>query len=211
MRKLTKTFFLLCGLSFALAAFPVFGQQGEVEINRQPLKDFAKAVKAKRLDWTKPFSVEAEVVLTKEGKFDKEKTKFIKSEGDTALTEAVKQAFEAAGESGWFGYLNQLGAENIKLSVSQNTEVFSMLLISEHETLERSRTVASALNMMVKFVLMSDENGKKKLGDDEKKLLRNTKVTAEEKSVTINVSIPAADFQEMMRRRLDEKKEETAK
>ena len=64
---------------------------------------------------------------------------------------------------------------------------------------------------MVAMALHADKNGYKKLGDDEKKLLSGTKVTAEEKSVTINISIPAADFQEMARRKFNEKKEEAAK
>jgi hypothetical protein len=211
MKNPVKSFFFLCGVVLALAAFPVFGQQDEIVIDKKPLKDLAVSVKAKNLDWTKPFLVEAEMVLTKDGKFDREKTKFTREQGDAEMVEIVKQAIEATGESGWLGYLRMQGIDNFKLSASQTAEVFSVLMISEQPTPERAKTCSSGFNGLIQMALMLDKNGTKKLGDDEKKLLSGTKVTAKEKSVTIDISIPAQDFQEMMRRKFNESKETTAK
>ena len=211
MKRFIKSIFLLCGLILCLAAFPVFGQEGsgEFEINRKPLKDFAASVKGKNIDWTKPFLVEAETVLTKEGFFDK--TKFTKTEGDAETVEAVKQAFEAVGESGWFGYLSQQGIKEIKIAAAQTSENFSVSIVSEQLTVARANTISSGMNAVVTFALMADKNGLKKLGDDEKKLLNATRVTTQEKTVNINVSLAAGDFQEMVRRGLSETKEKTAK
>lgn len=213
MKRFLNSTFLLCGIALLLAAFPVFGQEtpNEIEINKKSLKDFAESVKAKSLDWSKSFSVEAETVLTKEGKFDKEKTKFTKAEGDAELVETVKQAFEAAGESGWFVYLSNQGIKEVKLSASQNSVTFSFSLLSEQATLERANTIASAFNGLVHMVLTMDKNGIKKLDEDEKKLLKGAKVTAREKTVNINISLAANDFQEMVRRKLNESKETKAK
>ncbi len=214
MKILLNSILLLGGVIISLAAFPVFGQnqRAEIVINKKPLKEFAASVKAKKLDWTKPFLVEVETGLTKDGKFDKEKTKFTKTEGDAETVEAVKRAFEAAGESGWFGYLSQQGIKEIKISVAQNSENFSALIFFEEPSPERARTLSSGLNAMVNAALMADKNGWKKLGADEKKLLSGAEVTAREKTVNINVSLAASDFQEMVRRGLsDEKVEITAK
>jgi hypothetical protein len=210
MKRFPISIFLLCGVALILAAFPVFGQRDNFEFNKKPLKDLAESVKAKNIDWAKLFRVEAETVLTKNGKFDKEKTKFTRTEGDAQLVEVVKQSFEAFGESGWFGYLRMQGIENLKLSASQNAESFFVLIISEQPTPERAATIASAFNGLVQMALLMDKNGTKKLNDDEKKLLSGAKVIRVEKSVTINILLSAQDFQEMVKRRLVESKENTA-
>jgi hypothetical protein len=207
MKKFAKSISLLCGLILSLAASSAFGQKGsgEFEINRKPLKDFAASVKTKSIDWTKPFLVEAETALNRDGRF--EQTKFTKTEGDTGIVAVVKQAFEAAGESGWFGYLSQQGMKEIKISAVQNAENFAVSIVSEQPTPERANTLSSGMNALVNFVLMADKNGLKKLGDDEKKLLNGAKVTAREKTVNINLSLAAGDFQEMIRRHLSEGKD----
>ncbi len=213
MKRFVNSIFLLCGIALSLAAFPVFGQETSngFEINKKPLKNFAESVKAKNLDWSKLFSVEAETVLTKEGKFDKEKTKFTKTEGDAELVEAVKQAFKAVGESGWFGYLNMQGIKEVKLSASQNSETFSFSLFSEQSTLERANVIASGVNGLVHMVLLLDKNGAKKLGEDEIKLLQGARAGVQEKTVNINISLSASNFQEMVKRRINEAKETKAK
>jgi hypothetical protein len=210
MKRFLNSFFLLCGLSLALAALPVFGQS-EAVVNKESLKDFAAYLKTKNIDWTKSFLVEAETVLSKDGKFDREKTKFTKTEGDAELIEVAKKGFEAAGESGWLVHLKNQDVDNIKMSASQNSEIFTFSLIFEQLTPQRAATLTSGLNMLFKTALMFDKNGTKKLADDEKKLLTGTKVTAQEKTVNINVSLAANDFREIVRRKLNEEKEKTAK
>ena len=213
MSKFVKSFFLLCGVSFALAAFPVFGQQSEkeIQINKKPLQDFAESVKDKisrrEIDLEKPFSVELESVLTKDGRFDAKNTKFTKTEGDAKLVYVVKQGFEAIGDSGWLAYLSSQGIQQIKLSAMQDSDTFSFSVISALPTIERANTISSGLSFVVSAALMMDRNGIKKLGDDEKKLLNNTRINAKGKIVNINISLPAADFREMLERRMNESKE----
>lgn len=213
MKKLAASIFLLCGVAFGLAALPVCGQErpDSFEINKKPLKDFAEFARQKDVDWTKPFLVEAEIVLTKDGKFDNGKSKFTKSEGDAGVVGVVKRAFEAVGDSGWFGYLTNQDIKSVKLSAAQNSEIFSVSIILAQPTPERANVISSQVNTLVNAALLFDKNEVKKLGADEKKLLSNTRVTAEKKIVIINVSLPAADFRELVKRRLSEPKEATAK
>jgi len=211
MSRLVNSIFLLCGLILGLAAFPVFGQEnsGGIEINKRPLKDLAESIKEKKLDWTKPFLVEVEGSLTKEGRFNTAKTKFIKSEGDAKLVEVVKQTFVAVGDSGWLRYLSSQGIEQVKISAAQNSENFSVSIISQQPTVAKANTLSSGLNSIVTAALLLDKNGYKKLGNDEIKLLNGTRTTVQEKTVNINVSLSASDFHEMVKRRMSESKENT--
>jgi hypothetical protein len=60
MNGFAASIFLLGGLILTLAAFPVCGQENRdgIEINKQPLKDFAESAGQKDIDWTKSFLVE---------------------------------------------------------------------------------------------------------------------------------------------------------
>lgn len=212
MSRFVKSIFLLCGLILILAALPVFGQENSngLEVNKKPLKDLGESVKGKKIDWTKPFLVEMESSLTKEGKFEKEKTKLIKSEGDAELVEVVKQAFAAVGDSGWLGYLGAQGIKQLKISAAQNSENFSVSIVSEQPTVALANSVSSRLKAIINTSLMVHKNGIKKLGDDEIKLLEATRADAQEKTVNLNISLSASDFQEIVKRRINESKENTS-
>ena len=77
MTSFVKSFFLFCGIVSALAAFPVFGQENKdgITINKRPFKDFGEFVKQKldnkEVDLDKPFLVELEGILTKDGEDEK--------------------------------------------------------------------------------------------------------------------------------------------
>lgn len=208
MKRLLFSIFLLGGLSFALAAVPVYAQKpNEIVINKKPLRDFALTVKTKRVDWTKPFLVEVEGVLTKDGKLTQ--AEIVKTDGDKELTEIAQQGVLAVGDSGWLGYLRMHGVDKIKFVIAQTAENFSFTFVSELPTPERAKVVASGMANIIAMALIADKNGIKKLGDDERILLNNTKVTAGEKTANITFVMPASEFREMIRRRLNESKTET--
>ena len=219
MINFAKKLFVLCGILLGLAAFPVLAQKteplNEVLINKRPLKDFAEIAKQKILsdevDLDKEFSVSLVGVITKDGKFDlsrdektkQPKTRITKTEGDAQMIELTKQAIEAVGDSGWFGYLRSQGIEKFNLTVSQDTENFSVVILNQQPTPEKARTYVSALNSLVNAVVLMDKNGTRKLGDNERKLLNGTKATAREKNVSIIISLPKAEFQEMIRQEIN--------
>lgn len=220
MRSFIFSIFLLGGLSFALAALPVCGQVNErqqqqrdkvneIVVNKKPLREFAQMIKerdeTKRVDLTKAFLIEVEGVLTKEGKLTQ--AKITKTDGDKELVEIAQEGILAIGDSGWLGYLSMHGVEKVKIAIAQTAENFSFTFVSELPTLQRANTVASGTNAIVNAALLLDKNGIKKLGDDERTLLSNTKVTSAEKTANINFTMPAGEFREMIRRRLNEPKE----
>ena len=220
MKRFLVSIFLLGGLSFALAALPVYGQKEKnsgriemtvVDVKKDVLRDFALMVRRvdeeKRVDWTKPFLVEIEGVLTKEGKLTQ--SKIVKSEGDKELIEIAQQGVLAIGDSRSLVYLSNFGTEKIRFIAAQTSEMFSFSVALELSAAEKARTVSSGLSSVLGIALTADKNGTRRLGDDEKTLLTNTKVTSEEKTVSINISMPAGEFREMVRRRLIEPKDKT--
>ncbi len=232
MRKSSTIILLLCGIVFGLAAFPVFAQKapvisqearGEIKdekvkdvvINRLPLRDFAEYFKAKiergDVDLEKPFKVVVEGILIQDGKFDirrdketgKPKTQFILSEGDEKMVEVAKKAIEAIGDSGWFGYLRNLGAEKIKLTVAQDGETFSAKLESDLNDEAKAKTLVSGLSMMLKMVKMHAEERIAKFGEDEMTIINGFQTpTADGKNFILNFALPQKTFHEIILREL---------
>ncbi len=209
MNRFVKLFFLLCGVSLALAALPVFAQQDAngIVINKKPLRDFSESVKdkvaRKEVDLDKPFLVELETVLIKDGKFDSTKSKFIRSEGDAKMIEIAKQGILAIGDSSWFGYLHILGARKINFIITQDENTISATIKSEVEDETRAKISASGLNTIIQI-------GRNQVkGKEEKVLLDNVNVTFKEKQFIINFDLPKLFAQEMIKHRLqgNERKE----
>jgi hypothetical protein len=219
MRRFPVSVFLLGGLSFALAALPVCAQKQDsgqieftiVDVKKDVLRDFALMVRRldeeKRVDWTKPFSIEVEGVLTKEGRLAQ--AKIIKTDGDKELIEIAQQGISAIGDSGSLRYLSKTGVEKISFIAAQTSDTFSFSAVLELPAAEKARTVSSGLSALISFALSADKNGSRKLGDDEKTLLTNARVTSAEKAVNINISMPAGEFREMMRRQFNASEEKT--
>ena len=204
MNKFVKSFFLLCGVSLALAALPVFAQQeaNGITINKKPLRDFSESVKnkfaKKEVDLDKSFLVEFESVLTKDGKFDSTKSKFIRSEGDAKMIEIAKQGIEAVGESGWFGHLQVLNVSKINIIFAQDENNVSAIIKSKLETEDRAKVTVSGFNTIIQIGRMQVK------GEEEKVLLNSVNVTIEGKQFIINFAIPKSVAQEMVKRRLQE-------
>ena len=205
MTRFVKSFFLFCGIVSALAAFPVFGQENKdgITINKRPFKDFGEFVKQKldnkEVDLDKPFLVELEGILTKDGRFDTKNTRFIRSEGDAEMIKVAKQAISAISDSGWFAYLQKSGVEKINLILAQDDKTVSSIIKSEMADENKAKTIASGLNAIIQI-------GKTKIkdGEDEKLLLNGANVASKEKQFIINFAMPKSAAQEMINRRLKE-------
>ena len=191
-----------------LAAFPVFAQ--DIRYNPQPLQDLGAFVKEKldrgELDLDQSFKVVAEVVLTNDGRFDmsidgatnKPKSRFVSAEGDDAMVSAAKSAIEAAGNSGAFGYLKNLGADKLKITFAQDKANVSGTIESEHPTAQKAQTAASGLKMLMNFA------GKySRMSEDEKTLFSGFRsATSNEKIVIINYLLPKQTAHEILLRNL---------
>jgi hypothetical protein len=204
MNRFIKSIFLLCGVSFALAALPVFAQQDAngITINKKPLKDFSESVKdkveKKDVDLDKSFLVELETVLIKDGKFDSTKSKFIRSEGDAKMVEVARQAILAVGDSGWLGYLRNVEVEKVHIIFAQDETQTYAILKSEMPSVTKARTISSALNSLISIARTQKKE------DDEGILLNGIKTSAQSKSFELNFTISKSIMQEMIWRKLRE-------
>ncbi|MGC2238353.1 MAG: hypothetical protein WA584_19520 [Pyrinomonadaceae bacterium] len=216
MKRFTRTNFLLCGIALMLAAFPVFAQKNDdaaqkIEINRQPLKDFARVIQdkieKKETDFDKPFLVEMEGTITADGRFDTKTSKFTRTEGDAQMVELGKMAIQAIGEAGFFGYLKNFGIDKVLFSMQQDDGNFLAVIKSELKTPERAKTTASGLNTMLSVIKVADREGIKKIDEASKALINNLKVSTQEKSVIIDFSMPKADFHELLMREIMKSKD----
>ena len=208
MRRFYQSAFLLCGILLMFAARPVFAQE-KVTINKQPTNDFVRFVKDKiekgEVDLTQPFKVVAEGALTAEGKLDtsidsktkKPKSLFTTVEGDEKMVEVAKIAIEAVSDSGWLGYLKNLGAEKVKLTFAQDKENVIGIVESEAATAEKAGTMASGFNVAIKMAQINVKD------EDDKILLSGLHAaTVNEKIVTLNFALPRQTVQEMIMRNL---------
>jgi hypothetical protein len=188
----------------------------EVDINKKPLTDLAEMVfaklTAKEVDLTQPFTVVMDGTLTREGRFDatkdpktkQSKSKFIKAEGDAKTVEVVQQAIEALGDSGWLGYLRNLGVEKVNFTLIQDNDNLRAVITSDLPNPDKANTVSSGFRGLVQTALLLDKTGAKKLGEDEKTLLNSAKVTSEGKNFILNVVIPKDAAQALIQKKLQE-------
>jgi hypothetical protein len=202
MKNSLKQIALLCGIAvITLAAFPVFAQD-KPEINRKPLNDFTDLVinrlQTGQLVLSDNFLVEVEGELDKNGKFDLQKTKYIRAEGNEESVNTAKSAFEAVSDSGVFGYFTQLGAKKINLIFAQNDEQIYTVINFELDSARRAKSAKSVFDLAL---MMSKQTLK---NEDEKVLLNATIVSVNDKTVTIQTSVEKSVGQEMIQRKLTE-------
>ena len=148
-----KKFPFFCGLFLILAAFPVFAQNTtaeRVEINRKPLLDLTDLVidrlQKNELVLSDNFLIEIDGELTKEGKFDRQKTRYVRVEGSEQITDIAKSAVESVNDSGYFTYLTQVESNKINLILAQDNEQIYAIIRSAFETPNRAKTFASTIS-----------------------------------------------------------------
>lgn len=205
MKRFNKNLLGILSCLMFLATLPVFAQ---TSLNRKPLKDFAANLTSKvdksEVDLTKPFSITLEAYLTTEGKFDREKSKFTKSEGDEDIVEAAKSAIEAVGDSGIFAYLQQLGVEKAIINFSQNEKEVLSIINSEAPTAEKAKTFASGFNGLLMLAKM---NTKEDI--DVQTLLNATKISVEGKNFILNLTLPKEEAHKLLNQKLQKEKEKS--
>ena len=177
----------------------------EVEINKKPLLDFTDGILNKWLnkevDLNQPFTVVLDATLTKDGRFDKTKTKWDpkKQKGDPKMIAVAKEALEAVGDSGFLSYLRNMDVEKLTITIVQDENQVTAMISSSQKTPEQARTKSSGLNGWMTLGKLKVKNP-----SDERTLLDGAKVTAEGTNLIVNVLIPKPIAQEMMTRKLNE-------
>lgn len=186
------------------------------QINKAPLRDFANMVKSqfdsKQVDLEKSFDIIAEATLLDDGKLDvsidprtkQPRSRIIKTQGDSAMTEIAKQAIAAVGDSGWLIYLKAQGVDKINYQIVQDDSEIRFIITSEQTSRQRAETITGGLRSAIELALTLDANDVKKLGADEKTLLKSATPSFRGKQFRLDFIIPKSVAQEMIIRRLKE-------
>ena len=179
------------------------------KFNKKPLQDFADGVLAKldspkpedKVDLTQNFTVVLDGTLTKEGKFDKEKTRFDKNKllGNPQMVNLAKSAIEAMGDSNLFSYLQALGVDRVNITLVQDDKQISAIIKSNQPTEEKARTISSGFNGIIAVANMNTKDDA-----DVQALLKATKFSAEGKTFVINFSIPKDQGHQLIDKKLGE-------
>lgn len=215
MTKRLKEILLLCGIVFTFAAFPVFGQDGpekfskdlpneNFSIDQTPLFDFLDKVldrvEKKEVDPEADFLLEIEGELTKEDKFDPQKTRFVRAEGDEQMIALAENAFEAVNDSGAFFYFSLIKMRKVKMVFAQSGDQIFATASSEMASNQNARTTANVLDLL----LISSEARAKDVYAQF--LLKSTRVLAEDKNVIIKTAVEKSAGQEIIKRKLTEQR-----
>ncbi len=192
-----------------LATLSIFGQEDEFNqrFNKKPLQDFADNLNQKldkgEVDLNKSFSVTLEGYLTKDGKFDRKRTKFTKSEGDEQIIRVAKDTIEAIGDTGILGYLAALEVEKVKIYFSQDEKDVTAILTSEMTNPNNARTVSSGFTMLLVLAKMNVKE------NEVKTLLNFTKVSSETNNFILNFAMPKTEAHQLLKNELQKSKQKS--
>lgn len=204
MKKFSQITPIFCGLLVMLAAFPVFAQErvsSENTVDKKPLRDWANflfdKLEKSEVDLTQPFLVELDGELTEEGKFDKQKPRFVRAEGDKQMIEIAKRAIEAFNDSGMFSYLRVLEIKKFNLVYAQDDKQIYAVIKSEQVSSQRARTISSGFNGMINMakIVIKSEN--------EKNLLNSAKITSKDKLCILEFALAKSAAHEIIKQEFD--------
>lgn len=174
--------------------------------NKVPFKDLAKEVlelqknQNNAVDLSKNFFIEMSAVLTDEGKFEKEKTKYNPkaTKGDEQMVNLAKNAMEKIGDSQVFYYLKQLGVDKINFVLEQNDKEIRAVIKANLPNKDRAKTISSGFNGLM---LLADTNVKE---DDAelRTLLKAVKFRPENNDFVIDFNLDKNMAQTMIKEQL---------
>jgi len=169
-------------------------------INKKPLQDFGDdvldKVTAKKVDLSKPFLIEMQGAITKDGKFDQKKSKYVKTDGDQEMVNVAKSAIEAIGDSGLLTYLQKLGVENINFTLVQDDKQIYAIISSDQKSESKAKTISSGLNTAISLGKATVKE------EDTLALLNAAKVETQGKNFVLNFNLEKPLAQELIKRQL---------
>ncbi len=198
---------LISLMLFALNASAQTYTINEIEIDRKPLNDFSNSIvnkwSKKEIDLNKPFSIEVGISLDEDGKLVREATKFIKSEGDEKLVNAIKPAFQALSDSGYFKFVNNLGIRNFKLTFAQNAEGISGSITSNAASPKEAKAITDAFRVVIAILKANTKD------ITEKYLIEQATAKNEKSQITLKFKLPSIILRQVLnyelRKALDKK------
>lgn len=185
------------------------GKVADIEINKKPFEELGDALNDKlekrQVDLTKPFFVVLDATILADGKFDPKKSKFVRADGDKEMSDMAKMALEAVGNSGILGHLKNEGIDKVNITLVQDEDNISAIILSDQKTPEKAQTTASGFNALLQGLIFADNNGFTKLDDNSKTLVANSKVTSDGKNFVMNFAVPKQVGQELIDKSLKQR------
>ena len=182
----------------------------ENEVNTRPLKDWlarSNALKEKgELDLNS--AIEILIAANLNGDCKLSDAQVIQKTGDARLIEVAKDMVAAIGDSGMLSFLrdpnkvkDQTGGARcdqmpLQLTIKLDQNEIVAKVESQADSPERAIQMARGYNGLLAIGQFA------KRGKDEEVLYKNTKVTAEDKKIVVNFSMPRETASEMLKKQL---------
>lgn len=186
------------------------GPVADVELNKRPWVDLGNKINTelKDVNLETPFIYMATAKLDKDGRIDAKSFKVKRAESpDKRMLEVVKKAIEAMDESKYLQYLSMVGVKDISFVVQQDNDNVTAFVESQFENDLRPKTVSTLLNSYIATKKEAKQAPDASPNDkDDLVLLQNASVAPNGKKIVISFSIPKADVQRMLQRKLAEQK-----
>lgn len=195
---------IIIGLAFFGAVLGVQAQNS-VFIEKKPTKDLrnflSEQIASKAIDLSAPYDVELIGTLESSGKLRPDSLKYTRADGDKAMVEVAKLVVGSLSEAGYFQYLRDMSAGEIRMSAKQDDTDFAASFSFDVNAEARARSIVSGLEMMVRVAKM--QRGQPRAGrisDDEMVLLEALRFSAESRSVSIRLRLPIQTFRGLAER-----------
>ena len=121
------------------------------------------------------------------------------------MIDMAKEALEAVGNSGILGYLKNSGVDKVSIKLIQDDKQIYAIIASDQKTPEKAKTTASQINIALQALIFADNNGLKKLDENSRTLVNNSKITNDGKNFILNFSVPKPVGQDLINRSLKER------
>ena len=198
----------LIAVLLALLAVLASGQAvRSVRVNKRPLRDLAQSVNSEldqgRVSLIRNFSVTLDVVIKNDGTFDTSRSKFDlkKQFGEPQILNVAKLAIGACGQTGFFGYLKNLGIDTATITLTQDDAQVKARLTGAVPTADRAKMLASSFDSLISMGKMTALNP-----SDERTLLSAVTATTDGKTVVLNLTLPKQTVQTMITKALQREK-----
>jgi len=190
------------------------GAVAEVEINKRPFLNLAdelnRLLDQKAVDLGTPFLIGATGKLGKDGKFDRKSFAYTKEASpDPRMIEVIKESIEAVNESNFLQYLSMFSGKDLTFQIMQDDKMVVAVVQSEFESDLRANTMSTLLTQLINSKKAAKEAPEASQSDkDDLVFLQNAKVEHPGKKLVVTFTVPKADVQTMIQRKLAERKAE---
>jgi hypothetical protein len=192
------------------------------KFNRRPLSDFGKDVNKqlanKQIDLNSPVALMMKGVLTKDGKLDPNKSKFVSAQGDEKMVKVIQSGILAINDSGYLTLLDKLSGKTLDISFAKDDSNILAEVQSEMENDTRAKTTKTLLDLAISVgkkskekSILDPQNSNVQNDKDELALLEKATVEIVGKKVIIRFNIPNQFGMEMIARKLKDLADNEAK